>query len=183
MKMEKIVGEWMAESAITVEALRAMHGMLKADDPCPANLFKAFRNPGFDARMRVVVGTALSITTESYIRGIVADTRIAEHHGNRENFEAVKFLWLAVANPLTLDSDTWTREFAHWSNRVSTRPGLANTALLTIVGSPWLTAEDCDHPEALILRAAPSDVSMCYQDTHRFLASRLINAPKARLVA
>jgi hypothetical protein len=183
MKMEIIVKEWLAEAPIQVEALKALRGMLKANEPCPANLFLAFPgNPGFDARLRVVIGTALSVATDSYVSGIVADTRIAEHHGNRDNLDAVKFLWLAMSNPLTLDTDTWQREFSHWSNRLSTRPGLANTAMLAIVGSPWLSPGECTHPEELLLKAAPADIGMCYQDTHRFLSGRLINAPRAKII-
>lgn len=182
MKLELIVEGMMAEAPIALESLTALHQMLKSNDPCPANLFRSFpARPGFDARMRAVIATALAIETQSYVSGIVRDVRVAEKHANFDSFDAVKFMWLAMANPLTMDSDTWEREFEHWLSKVNTRPGQANCALLSIVGSPWMSGTT-PHPEELILKAAPKDVTVCYQDTHRFLSGRLLNAPRARLV-
>ena len=181
MKIELQVAEMMVEAPISVEALTALHKMLKAGEPCPANLFGTFpTNPGFDAKVKAIVGTALAIATDSYISGIVRDLRVAGCHANPDDFRAARFLWLCMAQPTGMDLDTWDREWSWWSQK-QTRPGFANQALLLIEGAVW-APEDATHPEELIIRANPTDVGICHADTHRFMSGRLISAPHARLV-
>lgn len=181
MKLELVVSSWLQEAPIAVENLEALHGMLKANEACPANLFLEFPgNPGFDAKMRAIVGTALAVATDSYISGIVRDLRVAGCHANPDDFRAARFLWNCMANPVGMPLETWDREWAHWSQR-QTRPGLANQTLLLMEGAGWAPT-GAPHPESLLLQANPTDVVVCHADTHRFLSGRLISAPRAKLV-